>query len=381
LQRAVFRAEFVKDFHKGLKIGQQQLGRSAAFGVDFLAIEHQWGKADFEYSIHAFPSQFGLSGLQTTDLLALLGFQLRNCAFRNGRPCYSVEVIPGLDLSRFPNAFDAAYGALSEAERHLNSCGFQLPQPEGWGYFTGRTGRRDASRGVLGDGHSAAHIEERNRSEDEAFRFIFGWTVVGPREKGWVTHYRAKNQPVSAEVMQVLEFLGLRSFNQCQFFDFEECWWSSFKYVEDDHRPFNRSIEHATGAFQGLAANFSPGVAKLLEAHAQMEPYGLNLLPISDVGTRTTEDLHKHIDRTRGADRRAQAGGLPDRFDVAISFAGTERQHAEALAKALREAGYDVFYDDFYPAQPVGQEPVRVLSRNLQQTLPLLRHLCFKGIR
>ena len=120
----------MKDFHKGLKVGQQQLGRSAAFGVEFLAIEHQWGKADFEYSIHAFPSQFGPSGLQTTDLLALLGFRLRNCAFRNGQQCYSIEVRPGLDLSRFPNAFDAAYGVLSEAERHLNNCGFQLPQPE-----------------------------------------------------------------------------------------------------------------------------------------------------------------------------------------------------------------------------------------------------------
>jgi hypothetical protein len=86
-----------------------------------------------------------------------------------------------------------------------------------------------------------------------------------------------------------------------------------------------------------------------------MGPYGLKLLPISDVGTRTTEDLRKHIDHTRGTDRRAQVGGLPDLFDVAISFAGTERQYAEALAQVLREAGYDVFYDDFYAAQLWGK--------------------------
>jgi len=36
-------------------------------------------------------------------------------------------------------------------------------------------------------------------------------------------------------------------------------------------------------------------------------------------------------------------------FDVAISFAGTERPLAEALANVVRDAGFRVFYDDFYP--------------------------------
>ena len=40
---------------------------------------------------------------------------------------------------------------------------------------------------------------------------------------------------------------------------------------------------------------------------------------------------------------------LPDKFDVAISFAGSERSFAEALAEKVRNAGFSVFYDNFYP--------------------------------
>jgi hypothetical protein len=40
---------------------------------------------------------------------------------------------------------------------------------------------------------------------------------------------------------------------------------------------------------------------------------------------------------------------LPSNFDIAISFARTERELAEKLAEILREAGIAVFYDNFYP--------------------------------
>lgn len=46
---------------------------------------------------------------------------------------------------------------------------------------------------------------------------------------------------------------------------------------------------------------------------------------------------------------------IPNSFDVAISFAGTEREYAQRLAEQLRNAGYAVFYDDFYPEQLWGK--------------------------
>jgi hypothetical protein len=87
-----------------------------------------------------------------------------------------------------------------------------------------------------------------------------------------------------------------------------------------------------------------------------MEPFGLNFLSIPEAAARSEDDLRKHITHppTVGTGR-ALGTGIPDRFDVAISFAGTERSYAEAIAKSVREAGFQVFYDDFYPAQLWGK--------------------------
>lgn len=347
----------MRDFHRALRLGEHPLGRAAGCGVNFLHVQHQWGKTDFEYSLHAYPNQFTTAGLQTTDLLALLGFQQRDCAFNHGLQCYSIEVKQGLDFSNLPSAFDSAYTALREAERHLTNCGIQLPQREGWGYFTGRPARRTvAQRRALGDGHTASWTEERGRSEDEAFHFVFSWLAAGATEKGWVVHISAKDQPMSAELTHLFEYIGLRSFNSCQFLDFGECWWLSFDYAEDDEGPFNRSIEGARRFFDGLASNFSPGISKLLNAHSLMEPFGLRLLPIPESTARIREDLEKHVSTSGTTPARPTANrGFPARFDVAISFAGPERQYAEELANRVRGAGFEVFYDDFYPAQLWGK--------------------------
>jgi hypothetical protein len=37
-------------------------------------------------------------------------------------------------------------------------------------------------------------------------------------------------------------------------------------------------------------------------------------------------------------------------FDIALSFAGEDRTHAEALAKLLKDRGVRVFYDEFFKA-------------------------------
>ncbi len=42
---------------------------------------------------------------------------------------------------------------------------------------------------------------------------------------------------------------------------------------------------------------------------------------------------------------------MPKEYDVAVSFAGEDRQYAEDLAKRLKRGGYRVFYDEFEQAQ------------------------------
>lgn len=51
------------------------------------------------------------------------------------------------------------------------------------------------------------------------------------------------------------------------------------------------------------------------------------------------------------------------KYDLAISFAGEQRQIAEALAKKLDAAGYAVFYDRFEAAELWGRELTSALGR------------------
>ena len=49
-------------------------------------------------------------------------------------------------------------------------------------------------------------------------------------------------------------------------------------------------------------------------------------------------------------------------YDVALSFAGEDRQHAEALAELLKNSGYQVFYDEYEQAQLWGKDLYTQLS-------------------
>jgi hypothetical protein len=136
---------------------------------------------------------------------------------------------------------------------------------------------------------------------------------------------------------------------------FEECWWTDFAYNAGEGSMFNASTDFAHRAFDSLAANFSPGMSKLLHAHSVLEPFGLRLLPIPDARTRMADELRTHTRSLPTARPTLHTGALSEKFDVAVTFAGPERQYAEPLAKMVREAGYEVFYDDFYPAQLWGK--------------------------
>ena len=50
-------------------------------------------------------------------------------------------------------------------------------------------------------------------------------------------------------------------------------------------------------------------------------------------------------------------------FDVAISVARSERKYAEDLAKRLVDAGYVVFYDDFYSEDLWGKDLAATFDR------------------
>lgn len=56
----------MRDFHGALQLREHPLGRAAGCGVDFLLVEHQWGRTDFEYSLPVRVDGTELPGIYST---------------------------------------------------------------------------------------------------------------------------------------------------------------------------------------------------------------------------------------------------------------------------------------------------------------------------
>jgi len=334
-------------------------------GIQFKQITLRRGKQDVVESLHARPTSYTTSGVQSTDLLSLLGFSRSGCPFHGGE-CYCSAIPPDLDVVPFAKAFGAAFARFDEASKKLLSCGIAVPQPEGWGFFFGKPseGRRSSyGIGGGGDGHTAAKIERMKESGDDFFRFVFTWIDDG-RRKGWTTHYRAKHMPLASEFGAALSFLGGFSwFSECPEFDFEGCWWRFMHYQSEDEDSQGgwirneRRVEAAHRNFDSHAENFAPGLKQLLSAHAILAPFSITFLP-SLVPSPSPQTPSRSNAVVSGVSRPAVPtlpNELPERFDVALSFAGTERPLAEELATRVRDAGFVVFYDDHYPEQLWGK--------------------------
>ena len=345
-----------RDLHQSLKT--DIVGRTSVQGVNLVAVKQQWGKDDVGFGLHAEPTSYSTSGIQTTDFLAYLGFERNSCPFVVTHDAYCKRIAESFPIESFAEAFGTSLTAFKQASRHLESCGFAFDQLEGWGYFTGRTSRsRSGLYRSSGDGHTAAVRKAMKTSEDESFQFAFTW-IEGERAKGWTTHVRPKNPPLSSELVGVFEFLKLEQFDECPEFGFDECQWRFTPYESHGDSVFDGNAQYAHALFGALAGNFSPGIKNLLEAHRLVEPFGMKLLPFRDAEERREDDIQRHMAARPRAGRPQGARGLPESFDVAVSFAGTERSHAEALAKLVDEAGFSVFYDSFYPAALWGKNLV-----------------------
>lgn len=331
------------DIHSGLRTAE--VGRASAAGVEFLLMQLQDGRDLFRYSLHCRASTWTLSGLNTTDTLGRLGFRQYRCPFMTDN-CMAIEVGTDFNVDEFANAFGLYHSKVVAAEKHLEHCG----------YFLHHELYGDKARG---DGHTSAIAEHKEAVEDDSFRYEFTW-IEGGRDKGWVTHYGARERPVSPEMIVVMEMLGIRQFSDCPEFDFDSCFWRFTEFKNDGRSIFDSNAEPAYRWFRQHAEHFSPGIENLLEAHALVEPFGFRLLPtMPTVAQRITAEVQNRTQpptvATGGAQPPRSVGQVAF-FDVAISFAGTERPHAEKLATILQAAGFSVFYDNFYKAQLWGKD-------------------------
>jgi len=332
-------------------------------GIHYLQVRLQNGKDVFQDTLHVRPNSYSTSGIQTTDFLSLIGFNRSPCAFHHSE-CFCREVLPNFDLQGFAIAVSKAYVQMEEASRRLELCGLYIDQPEGWGFFYGKPpgGRRVRPDHSHGNGHVAPKSERMKEAEDDFFKFVLTW-VDGAGDKGWTTHYRAKHMPLTAEFQAALDFLGgFQWFADCPEYDFDGCWWRFTQFRNKGDGPFESNAEALHRAFDAHIANFSSGIRALLDAHAILEPFGLTFLPQPRTSiARTSTVLPQGIPSSVAAQPAASSAGHV--YDVAFSFAGTERKLAEEIATIVRNAGYKVFYDNFYPEQLWGQDLVATFDR------------------
>jgi TIR domain len=352
-----------RDPHSALK--SDIIHRISKDGAEFVLARLQYGKTDIRSSLHVSPNTYSSSGLQTTDFLATLGFQRSDqCPFANLHRCYVKWVDEDFQIGDFANAFSSAYTQLVQAEQGLNACGFALPRNESYAHFGYGSGA-GANRGprlLSGDGHTARKVERMKRTEDERFRFQFNF-VETEHEAGFVTHYRPQHPPLSAEMVGVFRYLGLKQFDECPEFDFEQCYYRTLLFQQYGDGPWESNTDNAHRIFDAHASRFSTAIQCLLMANAEVEKVGMPFLPLPTQQQRLDADIRPNIQTRTRREPAANApppkvSGLPANFDVAISFAGPERDEAHRLAEILREAGYVVFYDDFYPEQLWGKDLV-----------------------
>jgi hypothetical protein len=343
-----------KDKHSALKT--TQVASNAGKAINLVVSKLQWGKDDFGFSLHAFPSTFTTYGIQTTDFLSYLGFERGPCAFSQGGECFSVWVAEDFDINKFSEAFSSSFNEIKKAANALENCGYFLHQPEGWGFFYRKPGQ-DIARGYSmfqqGDGHTSPKTEVMKSNEDEYFKFILSW-IEGSYDIGWTFHYRPKHSPLSPEFESVINYLSLNSFEECPCFDFEGCYWRFIPFEKRGKGVFDSNAEAVHRWFDAHPNNFSQGIESLLLAQSILDPFNMKFLPVSQKeSVRREAQIERNIKRSQ---KPQITKHKPYEFDVAISFAGTERQFAEELANLVRDEGFDVFYDDFYPEQLWGRD-------------------------
>jgi TIR domain-containing protein len=327
-----------KDLHSALRSEEID---SISQGLPLKVVRLQHGKDQFSYSLHAFPNSFSSAGLQTTDLLAFLGFRRGPCGF-GASECYAVRVGEGFKLAEFSAAFRKFSELVNKAERHLSACGLYLPQPEGWSYFVGggRPDRRPAPPRARGNGHHSPKQERMKESEDESFRYVFTW-IEGGSDKGWVTHYVAKDD-ASAERLAFLPnlFSEFQRFEECPEFGFEPCFWR-FTTFESRDDGWRSNVDYAHGFFDDHAANFAPGVAALFEADALMHPLDFTYLPRPQRPEMApVQPRQRDKDDQRIKEETA-------RRDAFICHAGEDKQRVvRPLVETLTKGGITAWFDE-----------------------------------
>jgi hypothetical protein len=265
------------DYHSALLT--EEVSKASVGGVNFVVAKLQWGKDNIGYSLHAEPTSFSTYGMQTTDFLSYLGFKREICSFVVGRKCYTTWVDSEFNVSEFSQRFSESFGVFEKATKLLENCGYILDQPEGWGYFydkvsQGRSNAQIYSGG--GNGHTSTQTKVLKETEDDYFLYKLSWVENG-NTKGWTFHYRLRDIS-DLRLIPALNFLRLNKFDECPFFDFEECFWMYIAHQSRGDSFFDSNTEFVHRAFDATRNNFPLALQMLLQSNGLILPFEFHLL-------------------------------------------------------------------------------------------------------
>ncbi|PKN82955.1 MAG: hypothetical protein CVU47_01300 [Chloroflexi bacterium HGW-Chloroflexi-9] len=338
------------DIHSGMRI--ETLSTGAGGGVEFTLARVVNGKADVSYGLHGAQRTHSLSGgVDRDDLLQWLGFRNLGCGITRDRETFCIAVDEEFDLDGFVSAFTEAQGLISTSDQLLQRCGFFLESRE----FPAKQWAR-----TRGDGHSGSDQERLKESGDANFEYRLTFLNQNG-QKGWTTHVRPKEAPISSEISRLFARLGLRDLEECIEFAFESCYWRNISYEKAGDSFFDANTNTVHGWYDHLSSDFSPAIEAFLAAEARLSEFGFSILPRSDERRAVRRPV-----ATRSASPArlsADPSDEDDEFDVAISFAGSDRKHAEALATILRDRRIKVFYDAFYGSRLWGKRLTEFFDR------------------
>jgi hypothetical protein len=144
-------------------------------------------------------------------------------------------------------------------------------------------------------------------------------------------------------------------FRQPQF-DFDSCDWEFHEFISRGDSPWDSNAERVHGYFGAHAEHFSPGLEQLLAAQSTAEQMNRSIFRMpAPPEERAVREIERAVTRP---DRTTKSPAKEYQFDIAISFAGPERQIAESIATHVKDAGFAVFYDSFYPEMLWGKNLV-----------------------
>ncbi len=341
------------DLHAALKT--EIVGKADTNGIQLVLVKLISGKDKSTLSLHANPTSFSFSGLQTADVFSILDFESSGCAFIPGNKCYVRKVNDDFDLNEFARVFPIGNQALKDSEKLLLDCGFTLrPEqrsPLRYRYTTD------------GDGHTSPITKSMKEGidTDNLFNYSFTW-IEGGNERGWVTHIWPVNTPFSLEHKAIIESLGFTRFEECPSNDFNPCWWVFTPYESRGDDIFDSNANVAHKRFDNVQNKFAPAIEKILTAHKAFSHFDMPFITISEF-----KDLNVTISKIEV--RPKTSGILAERpvvvkleerdYDVAISYATEDITMPEALADILVSNGVKVFFDKIYEAELWGKDLYR----------------------